>query len=69
MRVDHLSDGISLSEMEVEVLYLPAVLLLVGLISNLLIRPVSPEHFTPPPRAGDTMQANIVERPAKEHAL
>jgi MFS family permease len=69
MRVDHLSDGISLSEMGVEVLYLPAVLLLVGLISNLLIRPVSPEHFTPPMRAGDATRANIVERPAREHAL
>jgi len=63
VRVDHLSDGISLSE--TEVLYLPAVLLLVGPISNLLIRPVSPEHFTPPPREGDAMQANT----AKEHAL
>ena len=56
MRVDHLSDGISLSEMGVEVLYLPAVLLLVGLISNLLILPVSPEHFTPPMRAGDATE-------------
>jgi MFS family permease len=69
VRIDHLRDGLSLSVVEAELLYLPAVLLLVGLISNLLIRPVSPEHFTPPTRADDSKQANIVDRPAREHAL
>jgi MFS family permease len=69
VRIDHLRDGLSLSLIEAELLYLPAVLLLVGLIGNLLIRPVSPGHFTPPTRADDTKQANIAERSAREHAL
>jgi MFS family permease len=47
---DHLADGISLAETQSKVMYLPAVLLFVGLVANLLIRPLSREHFAAPAR-------------------
>lgn len=57
LHADQLADGISLAEMQSNVMYLPAVLLFVGLVANLLIRPLSPKHVTTPARlAGEPVR-------------
>jgi Na+/melibiose symporter-like transporter len=52
LHADQLVDGISFAEMESKIVYRPAGLLLVGLIANLLIRRLGPEHFMAPAPAG-----------------
>jgi MFS family permease len=60
----HVSDGIFMSDVDAGVLYLPALLLLVGLVSNLLIRPVSRDHWTDPAAASDAAPTMVGKGPA-----
>ncbi|CAN5510298.1 OFA family MFS transporter [soil metagenome] len=66
LRAYQIGLGVPSSEVDDKMLYLAGVLLLVGLVCNLLIRPVSSRHHTPAAAFGQAEDAKKAERSLTE---
>ena len=67
LRVRQIGHGVPSSEVDAKILYLAGVLLLIGFISNLLIRPVDSKHHTSESPFRDVTDTKVRERSMTEH--